>query len=339
MKPFWASEDQTLRNADTEYHDSIDYTKERARLDALIGSAHDSWPGESKDILTLSRVFLLFFNPDTKNEGIYTLEKQVRDEVGKVHFITKVVLFEEQEDAERFAAHLKIDGVSTPQVKSLDPREVHALAQQLGRSTSLVPAGTRLAPPQHNAVSEALRQDASETDSVLPAAERAFLQRARPELEALYASQFSSAHDSWPGESTDTLTLSRAFVLLFNPQTKDEGIYTFEARVRDEHGREHNINKVVLFEEQEDAERYAALLEADGVPKPQVRSVDPRHLHRNAPLAGPTTSFVPAGTHFLPPRQVSLPGDQNVHFQKSDGVDYTMVRARLEALFRADQSE
>jgi len=73
MKPFWPSEDQTLRKEDTEYHDRIDYTKERARLDALIGSAHDSWPGESKDPLTLSRVFLLFFNPDTKNEGIYTL--------------------------------------------------------------------------------------------------------------------------------------------------------------------------------------------------------------------------------------------------------------------------
>jgi len=60
-----------------------------------------------------------------------------------------------------------------------------------------------------------------------------------------------------PGNDKSWMSLSRVCVLLFNPRTENEGIYTLQLRVR-----EGCVNTVVLFEEREDAERFAGLLEA-----------------------------------------------------------------------------
>ena len=60
-----------------------------------------------------------------------------------------------------------------------------------------------------------------------------------------------------PSNDESWKSLSRVCVLLFNPRTENEGIYTLQLRVR-----EGCVNTVVLFEEREDAERFAGLLEA-----------------------------------------------------------------------------
>lgn len=53
-----------------------------------------------------------------------------------------------------------------------------------------------------------------------------------------------------PGSDERWLLLPRVCVLLFNPRTENEGIYTLQLRVHDGY-----INTVVLFEDREDAER------------------------------------------------------------------------------------
>jgi len=373
------------------------------------------WPGESTDPLTLSRVFVLLFNPQTRKEGIYTFQRRQHDEDGTVHDINKVALFEKQEDAERYAGLLKADGLPTAQVKSLDPREVGVLAPLAGPTASFIPAGTVfLPPPQIEEAGFAVVPEelASQPDSSKPwwtsedhgrmgylkerarseASQRAGSEASKPwgvsawtsedqtvgqtdtqdhdwraRLEDSRRAPFSgedlrlaslangqtdtddhdsidyteerarlealvgSAHDSWPGESNDPLALSRVFVLLFNPQTDKEGIYTLEKQVRDEVGKVHHIIKVVLFEKQEDAERFAARLEVDGLSAPQVKSLDPHEVKALAQQY--KTSLVPAGSRFVPPQHNSVPEALRQDAEDHDGVDYTKERARLEALF------
>ena len=76
-----------------------------------------------------------------------------------------------------------------------------------------------------------------------------------------------------PGRDERWLSLPGVCVLLFNPRTENEGIYTLQLRVQDGY-----INSVVLFEDWEDAERYAGLLQEQDFPAPQVESLDTREI-------------------------------------------------------------
>ena len=57
----------------------------------------------------------------------------------------------------------------------------------------------------------------------------------------------------------------KIFVLLYNPNTDNEGIHSIELK---------NRTIVLMFEEKEDAERYVGLLEAQDFPVPSVEMVD-----------------------------------------------------------------
>ena len=57
----------------------------------------------------------------------------------------------------------------------------------------------------------------------------------------------------------------KIFVLLYNPNTNNEGIHSIELKGR---------TIVLMFEEKEDAERYVGLLEAQDFPTPSIESVD-----------------------------------------------------------------
>jgi len=152
--------------------------------------------------------------------------------------------------------------------------------------------------------------------------------------------------NSWPRESDDHLSLSRVSVLLYNPRTEHEGIYCLQKQIREEDGKVHNVNTIVLFEKQEDAERYAGFLEAQDFPMPQVESLDLREVAAFALKEGYTTSLIPAGQLFLPP-QDNVPSEERdwqpdgskplwqvlADSEDHDSVDYTNERARLEALF------
>ena len=55
------------------------------------------------------------------------------------------------------------------------------------------------------------------------------------------------------------------FVLLYNPNSENEGIHSIELKGR---------TIVLMFEDKEDAERYVGLLEAQDFPVPTVESVN-----------------------------------------------------------------
>ncbi len=78
-------------------------------------------------------------------------------------------------------------------------------------------------------------------------------------------------------------------VLLFDPGSDQEGIHSLELGGR---------TVVLLFEDPDDAERYAGLLEAQDFPVPSVEALDREELERFCAQAGYEARFVPAG--FLP---------------------------------------
>ena len=57
----------------------------------------------------------------------------------------------------------------------------------------------------------------------------------------------------------------RVFVLIFNARTENEGIHT--VRVGDR-------NKILMFESEDDATRFALMLEAQDFPSPTVEEID-----------------------------------------------------------------
>lgn len=78
-------------------------------------------------------------------------------------------------------------------------------------------------------------------------------------------------------------------VLLFDPGSDQEGIHSIELGGR---------TVVLLFEDADDAERYAGLLEAQDFPVPSVEALDRREIEIFCQEAGYEARFVPAG--FLP---------------------------------------
>ena len=102
-------------------------------------------------------------------------------------------------------------------------------------------------------------------------------------------------HWPCPIDATDaTVSASSAesgtvHVLLFDPGSDQEGIHSLELA---------GCTVVLLFEDREDAERYAGLLEAQDFPVPSVEALDRRDLEQFCQEAGYEARFVPAG--FLP---------------------------------------
>ena len=61
----------------------------------------------------------------------------------------------------------------------------------------------------------------------------------------------------------------KIFVLLYNPNSENEGIHSIELKGR---------TIVLMFEEKDDAERYVGLLEAQDFPVPSVEMVDSEEI-------------------------------------------------------------
>lgn len=78
-------------------------------------------------------------------------------------------------------------------------------------------------------------------------------------------------------------------VLLFDAGSDEEGIHSIEVGGR---------TVVLLFEDADDAERYAGLLEAQDFPLPSVERIEREDVELFCAQAGYEARFVPAG--FLP---------------------------------------
>lgn len=95
-------------------------------------------------------VHVLLFDAGTDQEGIHSLEINGR---------TLVLLFEERDDAERYAGLLEAQDFPVPTVEALDRREMEIFCEQSGYEARVVPAGflpqtaeerLLIAPPERN---------------------------------------------------------------------------------------------------------------------------------------------------------------------------------------------
>ncbi|OWY67483.1 hypothetical protein B7486_31470 [cyanobacterium TDX16] len=84
----------------------------------------------------------------------------------------------------------------------------------------------------------------------------------------------------------------RVFVLLFNARTENEGIHTIQTGDR---------NKVLMFESEDDAARFALMLEAQDFPAPTVEAMDAEEIKDFCDSAGYDWEVVPEGALALPP--------------------------------------
>jgi Protein of unknown function (DUF3110) len=85
----------------------------------------------------------------------------------------------------------------------------------------------------------------------------------------------------------------RVFVLLFNARTENEGIHTI---------REGDHNKILMFESQDDAERFAMLLEAQDFPTATAEVMDADEVKEFCASAGYGWEIVAAdGSLVIPP--------------------------------------
>ncbi|MBW4669117.1 MAG: DUF3110 domain-containing protein [Cyanomargarita calcarea GSE-NOS-MK-12-04C] len=93
-------------------------------------------------MITPMRVFVLLFNAGTENEGIHTIRVGDRD---------KVLMFESEDDATRFALMLEAQDFPTPAVETMDAEEIKEFCQSANYDWEIIPENDALAiPPEVN---------------------------------------------------------------------------------------------------------------------------------------------------------------------------------------------
>jgi len=86
----------------------------------------------------------------------------------------------------------------------------------------------------------------------------------------------------------------RVFVILFNARTENEGIHTIRLATPD--GKERHI--IMMFESEDDATRYAMLLEAQDFHVPTVEEIDSEEIEAFCRGSGYESKLIPVG--FVP---------------------------------------
>jgi Protein of unknown function (DUF3110) len=121
------------------------------------------------------------------------------------------------------------------------------------------------------------------------------------------------------------------FVLLFNARTDNEGIYSTQVGDR---------NVILMFEQEDDAVRYADQLEAEDFPKPTVEGIDPEEIEEFCQDSDYDFILVTSEMLVTPPslsieetdwqpdrRKKSAPAQES-----DDSIDLEAMRKRLERL-------
>jgi hypothetical protein len=93
------------------------------------------------------------------------------------------------------------------------------------------------------------------------------------------------------------ITPMRVFVLIFNANTENEGIHSI--RVGDR-------NKILMFESEDDALRFALLLEAQDFPVPTVDALDAEEVKEFCESAGYDWEIVPENSDLIIPPEINL---------------------------------
>jgi Protein of unknown function (DUF3110) len=119
------------------------------------------------------------------------------------------------------------------------------------------------------------------------------------------------------------------FVLLFNARTDNEGIYSTQVGDR---------NVILMFEQEDDAVRYADQLEAEDFPKPTVEGIDPEEIEEFCQDSDYDFILVTSEMLVTPPSLSIEETDWQPDKRKKsaaesdDGIDLEAMRKRLERL-------
>lgn len=87
------------------------------------------------------RVFVLLFNAGTDNEGIHTLQVGGRN---------KILMFESEDDATRYALLLEAQDFPTPTVESIYAEEIQEFCRQADYEWEIIKEGMLALPPENN---------------------------------------------------------------------------------------------------------------------------------------------------------------------------------------------
>ncbi|MEA5554258.1 DUF3110 domain-containing protein [Anabaena cylindrica UHCC 0172] len=134
------------------------------------------------------RVFVLIFNAGTDNEGIHSIRVGNRN---------KIMMFESEDDATRFALMLEAQDFPTPTIEVMDAEDIKEFCEGAGFDWEVVPEnGDLIMPPELNVeetdwqledetqdTDDSFRPGAvAETEQEIPDSE---LERIRRKLEGL----------------------------------------------------------------------------------------------------------------------------------------------------------
>jgi hypothetical protein len=121
----------------------------------------------------------------------------------------------------------------------------------------------------------------------------------------------------------------RVYVILFNARTENEGIHSIQAE---------DQNIIMMFSEEDDAHRYAMMLEAQDLPNPTVEPIDSEEIEEFCQSANYECILVEAGMLVVPPdsnveeTDWQADGQHRSNNKSSDGIDYDQIRRKLEGL-------
>lgn len=120
----------------------------------------------------------------------------------------------------------------------------------------------------------------------------------------------------------------RVFILLFNAGTDNEGIHTVHAAGQD---------KVLMFAEEDDATRFALLLEAQDFPAPTVEAIDSREIEAFCEETGYAWELIEKGMLAIPPaanaEEIDWQKEQkNTDDSEMSAQELEKIRRRLEGL-------
>ena len=89
----------------------------------------------------IMRVYILLFNANTSDEGIHTIQSGDRD---------KILMFQEEDDATRFAMMLEAQDFPAPAVEAIDSEEIKLFCEKANYEWEIIESGKLAVPPEKN---------------------------------------------------------------------------------------------------------------------------------------------------------------------------------------------
>ncbi|NUN66267.1 DUF3110 domain-containing protein [Pseudanabaena biceps] len=87
------------------------------------------------------QVWVLLFNANTDNEGIYTLEIEGKN---------IIIAFEQEDDAIRYAGLLEAQDFLSPTVESIESKDLEEFCEEASYELNIVSTDALLMPPERN---------------------------------------------------------------------------------------------------------------------------------------------------------------------------------------------